>query len=84
MDLSLIYSLLEIMNPIDIYLKWVIKLLELPNKPLKILFGTVDIVVEEWLSLNLKLQEIMKKDKIPEMKFSVLPLLLKMESLSSK
>jgi len=72
------------MNPIDIYLKWVIKLLELPNKPLKILFGTVDIVVEEWLSLNLKLQEIMKKDKIPEMKFSVLPLLLKMESLSSK
>jgi hypothetical protein len=72
------------MNPIDIYSKWVIKPLESLNKPQKILFGIVDIVVEEWLSLILKLLEITKKDLTKEIKFSVNPPLLKMENQLSE
>jgi hypothetical protein len=72
MDLFLIFSLPEKMILISIFLKWVIKLLNLLNILLKILFGSVDIVVEVWVLVKLLLDPIMMLDKLMETNYLML------------
>lgn len=72
MDLFLIFSLPEKMILISIFLKWVIKLLNLLNILLKILFGSVDIVVEVWVLVKLLLDPIMMLEKLMETNYLML------------